>query len=207
MRELRSMRGPAGVGPWILFETFVLNFSSVCAWACVTGTTYRITTPLQGRISASRWIVFTDPQSAKHLDSLNNSIIFDFGGDYLRMHSCFLTESSCCCCCCCLTGKNDNSGVIIDFLLFDLFVLWGITTGNPRRCSGRAELLFGERRLLFVCCGKARNVCAILPVLLLNWELTAQFNKASGRMLDRERKARSEKKICRVCSPGKQSML
>lgn len=28
--------------------------------------------------------------------------------------------------------------MIIDFLVFDLFVLWGVTAGNPRRCSGRA---------------------------------------------------------------------
>ncbi len=54
-----------------------------------------------------------------------------------------LSESSVC-----LTGENDNSGVIIDFLVWCLCFV-GIMI-QPR-CSREAKQLFDERRLLFVC--------------------------------------------------------
>lgn len=70
--------------------------------------------------------------------------------------------------CCCLTGRDDNSGVIIDFLVGSLCSL-GIMT-QPR-CSGGVKQLFDEHRLLFVCAKKAHQSTMV------------HFRKASPGML------------------------
>lgn len=118
-----------------LYETFILN-CPLCGllWAgvCAAWLTWHIGLHCYCRVASQ--LSSSSPSYPLESLGINNILtlliihpffVVVFRGDYLRMYFCYLGKSSCGC----LTGRKDNSGVIIDFLVWSL--CYGALWQNP----------------------------------------------------------------------------